>query len=98
VTPGVPPAVGRYATYLRARTGLTAVIGVNGGTAMVTTERAGVELCIAFIRGAPDWQVSGIEVTRDGKVATFTQGQLASAIAALLDPSPAAPAERRPGR
>jgi len=98
VTPGIPPAVGRYATYLRARTGLSAVIGVSGGTAMITTGRGGAELCIAFTRGAPDWQVTGIEVTRNGKVASFAQGQLASAIAALLEPSPVALAERQPGR
>ncbi len=91
----MPAAVSRYAAYLRARTGHGAEICVSGETAMVTASRGGAELRIAFASGKPDWLLTGIELTRSGQVASFAQGQLDAAIAALLNP--AVPAERQPG-
>lgn len=91
----LPPAVSRYAAYLRAKTGHGAEIAVSGETAIVTVSRGGAELRIAFASGKPDWLLTGIELTRSGQVASFAQGQLDAAIAALLNP--AVPAERQPG-
>ncbi len=93
----LPPAVSRYAAYLRAKTGHGAEIAVSGETAIVTVSRGGAELRIAFApaSGKPDWQMTGIEVTRGGQAASFARGQLGAAIAALL--SPAVQAERQPG-
>jgi hypothetical protein len=91
----MPPIVGRYAAYLRARTGHGAEIAVSGETALITASRGGAELRLVFASGKPEWQMTGIEVTRGGQAASFAQGQLGAAIAALL--SPAVPAERQPG-
>ncbi len=93
----LPPAVSRYAAYLRAKTGHGAEIAVSGETAIVTVSRGGAELRIAFApaSGKPDWQMTGIELTRSGQAASFAQGQLDAAVAALLNP--AVPAERQPG-
>jgi hypothetical protein len=92
MTAGIPPAVRSYSAYLRARARLPTEIAVNGKAATVIASRGGSELRITFApaSGMPDWQVRGIEVTRGGQVASFAQGQLGGAIAALL-------AERRPG-
>jgi hypothetical protein len=48
MTSGIPPAVSRYAAYLRARTGVATEIAVNGKAATITASRGGGELCITF--------------------------------------------------
>jgi hypothetical protein len=86
MTAGIPPAVRSYSAYLRTRTGLATEIAVNGKAATITASRGGSELCISFapVSGAPDWQMTGMQVTSGGQVASFAQGQLGGAIAALL--------------
>jgi hypothetical protein len=54
--------------------------------ATITASRGGGELCITFgpVSGKLDWQVMGIQVTRDGRAVHFAQGQLGGVLAALF--------------
>jgi hypothetical protein len=82
----IPPTVASYAAYLRVRTGVATEIAVNAKAATITASRGGADLRITFgpVSGAPDWQVTGMQVTRGGQEISFAQGQLGGAIAALL--------------
>jgi hypothetical protein len=88
----VPSMVCRYAAYLRARAHVTPGISVDGNRADVRLGVGDKVLVAIFGCRKKNWSLRSVEVRRGEQATTFTGGELAKAVAALLGDEPQAPA------
>lgn len=86
--PLIPGIVAHYGAYLRAKSGLTPEINIDGAEGTLTIGRGDALLTLDFARRKQRWQLRRIEVTRSGGAAEFSPGELAKAVAALLGAAP----------
>jgi hypothetical protein len=86
--PTIPTIVAHYAAYLRAKTKLNTEISMKGDEASLTIGSDDRHLTLAFTRRKQKWLLRRIEVRRGDETRSFTQGELAKAIAALLGRTP----------
>jgi hypothetical protein len=88
---GVPSMVCHYAVYLRARAHVMPEVSVEGNRAEVRLGVGGKMLAAIFGCRKKTWSLRSVEVRRGEHATTFTQGELAKAVAALLGHQPHAP-------
>jgi hypothetical protein len=88
----VPSMVCHYAAYLRARAHVTPEISVDGNRAEVRLGVGDKVLVAIFGCRKKNWSLRSVEVRRGERATTFTRGELAKAVAALLGHKPLAPA------
>lgn len=83
--PPAPPAiVVHFGAYLRAKTKLSPEIRLKDNEASLTVSTGDRHLMLLFRRRKQRWLVRRFEVKRGDEITSFTQGELAKAIAALL--------------
>jgi hypothetical protein len=88
----VPAMVCHYAAYLRARAHVTPEVSVHGNRAEVCLGVGEKVLVAVFGCRKKNWSLRKVEVRRGEQATTFTRGELAKAVAALLGHEPQAPA------
>ena len=88
----VPSMVCHYAAYLRARAHVTPGVSVDGNRAEVCLGVGDKVLVAVFGCRKKNWSLRSVEVRRGEQATTFTRGELAKAVAALLGDEPQAPA------
>ncbi|HUY44382.1 MAG TPA: hypothetical protein VMV92_01450 [Streptosporangiaceae bacterium] len=88
----VPSMVCHYAAYLRARAHVTPEIRVDGNRAEPRLGVGAKVLVAIFGYRKQNWSLRSVEVRRGEQATTFTRGELAKAMAALLGHEPQAPA------
>ena len=88
----VPSMVCHYAAYLRARAHVTPEVSVDGNRAEVRLCIGDKVLVVIFGYRKKNWWLRSVEVRRGEQTTTFTRGELAKAVAALLGDEPLAPA------
>ena len=87
----VPAMVSHCAAYLQARAHVTPEISVDGNRAEIHLGAGEGVLVAVFGCRKRNWSLCSIEVRRGEQIATFTRGELAEAVAALLGHEPPAP-------
>jgi hypothetical protein len=87
----VPAMISHCAAYLQARAHATPEISVNGHQAEIHLGAGGGVLVAVFGCRKRNWSLRSIEVRRARQITTFTRGELAEAVAALLGHEPQAP-------
>ncbi len=88
----VPSMVCHYAAYLRARAHVTPEISVDQNRAEVRLGVGDKVLVTLFASRKRTWSLRSVEVRGGEQATTFTRGELAKAMAALLGREPQAPA------
>jgi hypothetical protein len=88
----VPSMVCHYAAYLRARAHVTPEISVDGNRAELRLGVGDKGLVAIFGYRKKTWSLRSVEVRSGEQATTFTRGELAEAMAALLGHEPQAPA------
>ncbi|HUY46145.1 MAG TPA: hypothetical protein VMV92_10530 [Streptosporangiaceae bacterium] len=88
----VPSMVCHYAAYLRAGAHVTPGISMDGNRADVRLGVGAKALVAVFGCRKKNWSLRSVEVRRGEQATTFTRGELAKALAALLGHEPQAPA------
>ena len=89
--PAVPTIVTHYRAYLQAKTKLIAEVSVGERESTLAISPGDRNLTLVFMRRKQKWCLHSIAVRRDEKTTSFTKGELARAIAALLGHEPAIP-------
>jgi hypothetical protein len=87
----IPAMISHCAAYLQARAHATPEISMNGHQAKIHLSTGGGVLKAVFGCRKRNWSLRSIEVRRAGQITTFTHGELAEAVAALLGHEPQAP-------
>ncbi len=82
----VPQVVASYAAYLHTRTHLPPETTVTGNHAQLNVSVGERTLVLAFHLRSREWALRSAELRCGQKIATFTLGELAEAVAALLRP------------
>lgn len=91
----MPAMVRHYATYLQARTHITPGTSLNGTTEAEIRISAGEKmLVLVFGCRKKKWFLRDIEIRHGQQTSSFTRGELAKAIAALLGHEPSIPAKQ----
>ena len=90
----VPTVVRHYAAYLQAKAHITPETSINGGKADVRISTGEKALLLVFDFRKKKWSLRSVEVRRGEQTASFTRGELAKAIAALLGHEPPAPTKQ----
>jgi hypothetical protein len=80
----VTSMVCHYAAYLRARAHVTPEVSVDGNRAEVRLGVGAKVLVAIFGYRKKNWSLRSVEVRRGEQATTFTRGELAKAVAALL--------------
>jgi len=88
----IPSMICHYAAYLRARAHVTPKVSVDGNRADVCLGVGAKVLVAVFGCRKKNWSLRSVEVRRGEQTTTFTRGELAKALAALLGGEPLAPA------
>jgi hypothetical protein len=91
-SPAVPAIVCHYAAYLNARAHVAPGISVDGNRAELSLGVGEKVLVAVFGCRKKNWSLRSVEIRRGEKVATFTRGELAKAMAAVLGHEPQEPA------
>jgi hypothetical protein len=87
----VPAMISHCAAYLQARAHATPEISVDGNRAEIHLGVSEGVLVAVFGCRKRNWSLRSIEVRRSEQTTTFTRGELAEAVAALLGREPQAP-------
>ncbi|HUY48802.1 MAG TPA: hypothetical protein VMV92_24310 [Streptosporangiaceae bacterium] len=87
----VPSMVCHYAVYLRARAHVMPEVSVDGDRAELRLGVGAKVLVAIFGYRKKTSSLRSVEVRRGAQTTTFTQGELAKAMAALLGHEPQAP-------
>jgi len=82
----VPQVIASYAAYLQARTRTIPQATVRGDHADLTLSIGTKALVVAFQLRQREWSLRSAELRHGERTATFTRGQLAEAVTALLRP------------
>jgi hypothetical protein len=88
----VPAMVCHYAAYLRARAHVMPEVSVDGNRAELSLGVGEKVLVAVFGCRKKNWSLRSVEIRRGEQTTTFTRGELAKAVAALLGHEPHAPA------
>ena len=88
----VPSMICHYAAYLRARAHVTPEVSVDGNRAEVRLGVGAKVIVAIFGYRKQNWSLRSVEVRRGEQATTFTRGELAKAVTALLGHEPQAPA------
>jgi hypothetical protein len=84
----VPAMVRHYAAYLRAKAHITPETSIDGARAEVRISTGEKMLVLVFGRRKAKWSLRTIDVRHGEQTTSFTCGELAKAIAALLGHEP----------
>ncbi len=82
----VSQVIASYAAYLHASTHLAPETTVAGDHAQLNISVGDKTLVLTFHLRSREWTLHKAELRRRGQTATFTRGELAEAVAALLRP------------
>ncbi len=95
----IPQVVASYAAYLRTRTGTAPEITLSGDHAEASLTIGDRTLVLALSRRSREWSLNSAVIKRAAQTAAFGRGELAAAVATLLQPSdPPLNASRAPDR
>ncbi len=81
-----PQVIANYAAYLHTKTRTLPEMTMTGAHAEVSVSVKGKTLVLTFQHHRREWSLDSAEIRRGDRTATFTRGQLAEAVAALLRP------------
>jgi hypothetical protein len=87
----VPEVVGRYATYLRAKTNIAPQSSVNGEQAELHINVGPAAMVLTFGLRKNAWSLRSAEVRCGQRATMFARGELVKAVAELLTCRPPAP-------
>jgi hypothetical protein len=90
--PPIPALVCHYAAYLATWLQVTPDTRVHGNQAELRVNFGNKMFVAIFGSRKKNWSLHSIEIRRGEQTATFTRGELAKAMAALLGHEPLAPA------
>ena len=90
----VPAMVSHWAAYLRAWLHVTPETSINGNQAELRLRFGNKTFTAIFRCHKKTWTLSHIQIRHGQRTATFTPGELATAMAALLGHEPLAPTPR----
>jgi len=82
----VPQVIASYAAYLHTRTHLAPETTVTGDHAQLNVSVGDKTLALTFHLRSREWSLRSAELRSSHEIATFTRGELAEAVAALLRP------------
>ena len=91
--PAIPAIAAHYGAYLRAKTKLSPETIMKDGQAILTIGQDERVLTLIFLCRKRKWSMRCIEIRRGEDTASFTEGDLAKAIAAFLAPESVAAAQ-----
>ena len=87
----VPAMIGHYAAFFRTWVRVTPEISVTGNQAELLLRFGSKMLVAIFGCRKKTWSLRHVEIRRGEQSATFTRGELATAMAILLGHEPMAP-------